>query len=94
MRKRFVIETLHLDIEGGVSERRTAPPTGVSSVESMLPSTSPIAQTHVHSTPAVEIIAQTRSIVNDSDETPPHVPMNKPKKTVAFKSDRPELYDF
>ena len=94
MRKRFVIETLHLDIEGGVSERRTIPPTGVSSVDSMLPSTSTIAQTNVHSTPSVEIITQTRSIVNDPDETPPHVPVNKPKKTVAFKSDRPELYDF
>lgn len=94
MRKRFVIETLHLDIEGGVSERRTIPPTSVSSVDSILPPTPTIAQTHVHSTPSVEIITQTQSIVTSSDEKPPHAPMNKPKKSVAFKSDRPELYDF
>jgi hypothetical protein len=49
MRKRFVIETLHLDIEGGVSERRTAPPTGAcSSVDALcfllhLPSRKPMS---------------------------------------------------
>lgn len=31
-RKRLVIETLHLDVEGGVSERRTKPVSGVSDV--------------------------------------------------------------
>ena len=94
MRKRFVIETLHLDIEGGVSERRTIPPTDVSSMGSMVSSASTVPQAHVYSTPAVEIITQTQSIVTEPDEAPPPVPMKKPKKSVAFKSDRPELYDF
>ena len=94
MRKRFVIETLHLDIEGGVSERRTAPPTGVSSVDTMVPSTSTVSQAHAHSTPAVEITTQNQSILTDLDEAPPPVTIQKPKKSVAFKSDRPELYDF
>jgi len=94
MRKRFVIETLHLDIEGGVSERRTVPPTGVSSVDTMVPSTSTVSQALVHSTPAVEITTQNQSILTDLDEAPPPVTIQKPKKSVAFKSDRPELYDF
>jgi elongator complex protein 4 len=94
MRKRFVIETLHLDIEGGVSERRTAPPTGFSTVDATVLSTSTVSHTHVHSTPSVEITAQTQSSVTVLDEAPPPAPKKKPKKSVAFKSDRPELYDF
>ena len=34
MRKRFVIETLHLDLEGGVGERRTTPATNTLALES------------------------------------------------------------
>jgi elongator complex protein 4 len=94
LRKRFVIETLHLDIEGGVSERRTAPPTGIPSVNTMVPSTSNISHTHVHSTATVEIVTKTQSSVTVSDDASPPVPKKKPKKSVAFRSDQPELYDF
>jgi len=92
MRKRFVIETLHLDIEGGVSERRTAPPAGLASVDATVPSTSTSSQTHFH--PSVEIAAQTPSSVTVLDEASSPAPKKKPKKSVAFRSDRPELYDF
>lgn len=94
MRKRFVIETLHLDIEGGVSERRTAPPTGLASVDATAPSTLTTPQTHFHSTASVEIVAQTQSSATILDEAPPPVPRKRPKKSVAFRSDQPELYDF
>lgn len=91
MRRRFVIETLHLDIEGGVSERRTAPPTGLASMDATIPST---LTTNCHSTASVEIVAQARSGATVLDEPPPPSPKKKPKKSVAFRSDRPELYDF
>jgi len=94
MRKRFVIETLHLDIEGGVSERRTTAPTGVSGVDVTAPSISTVSQTHVHSTPSVEIITQTQSGITILDEPPLPAPKKKTRKTVAFRSDRPELYDY
>jgi elongator complex protein 4 len=94
MRKRFVIETLHLDIEGGVIERRTAPPTGLASVGATVPSTSTISDTHFHTTASVEAVAQTQSNVTVLDDKLPPAPKGKPKKSVAFRSDWPELYDF
>ena len=82
-RKRFVIETLHLDVEGGVSERRTTAPVA----SDVNPSKPPVQK----SMPAVEI-----SVGEGIDASPPTatVVKKKPKKSVAFRSDRPDLYDF
>ncbi|KAF8529062.1 Elongator complex protein 4 [Hysterangium stoloniferum] len=81
-RKRFIIETLHLDVEGGVNERRT---TAATTSEIIPPR--PVEP----STPSVRHVA-----VNDCIEvvTPEIVKKKKPKKSVAFQHDRPDLYDF
>lgn len=98
MRKRLVFETLHLDLEGGVGERRTTPSNTATVLDS-------VAHEHEHSvTPvrggsaAVEVklegiqIATAPQSVEDSSNIP--VKKVKPKKKVAFHSDRPDLYDF
>ena len=99
MRKRLVFETLHLDLEGGVGERRTTPST-----------TTTILDDHVHiqsqsTVPAqpggeaalevrlekTEVKEKDRPIEESSHPIPKKT---KPKKRVAFHSDRPDLYDF
>ncbi|KIJ56722.1 hypothetical protein M422DRAFT_22880 [Sphaerobolus stellatus SS14] len=83
-RKRFIIETLHLDVEGGVSERRTTAPVVP---DGSLPKPVP----RQASSPVIEI-----SVVEDNQSTVPTPTevKKKPKKSVAFQSDRPDLYDF
>ncbi|TFK57380.1 hypothetical protein OE88DRAFT_1671322 [Heliocybe sulcata] len=44
MRKRLIFETLHLDVEGGVGERRTTPSTTFSAVEAGRPDDGPAEQ--------------------------------------------------
>jgi elongator complex protein 4 len=78
-RKRFIIETLHLDVEGGVGERRTtAPPGGLET-----PKPNAGSAGHGSSTQA------TAPAHPAAEEKP-----GKQKKRVAFQADRPELYDF
>jgi len=84
-RKRFIIETLHLDVEGGVNERRTIPVT----------TSEIIPPTPRHTVPSIS-----RSVrhvaVNDGTEiaTPEIVKKKKPKRHVAFQLNRPDLHDF
>ncbi|KAG6887794.1 hypothetical protein C0995_012698 [Termitomyces sp. Mi166 len=106
-RKRLIFETLHLDIEGGVGERRTTP-SAASTVElssethdHLHESTSPTSQTS--GVAAVQVVLENPEppkIVHDAtdgddkgteglEEKP-----KKPKKRVAFRADRPDLYDF
>jgi len=97
-RKRFVIETLHLDAEGGVGERRTsAPPTAVASVSS-----APHTQ-HLRAGPgpgaasAIVVLEETSlpaEVQVAAQQEPPKPKNPMKKKRVAFHSDRPELYDF
>jgi elongator complex protein 4 len=104
MRKRLVFETLHLDVEGGVGERRTTP----ANIAIALDET---AHQHSHSDSAatatievrVEEVTQKVKAVSMAekvtDEATPVIlesAMKKPKprKKVAFMSDRPDLYDF
>lgn len=136
-RKRLIFETMHLDVEGGVGERRTTagsshtgtgvPDNGhahmhlqgpssstpvfkaaLASVEvkveqELLPK-SPITTTTttIAKAPLEEsydsggtgegVSAAVAGIVEDSQAPKPRT--KKPKKTVAFRSDRPDLYDF
>jgi elongator complex protein 4 len=77
-RKRFIVETLHLDVEGGVNERRTTAPVTPGSTEA-----------HI-ALPTVQGLAEKeKDAIHDHSKT-----RKKPKKTVAFLSDRPDLYDF
>lgn len=103
-RKRLIFETLHLDIEGGVGERRTRPATNA------LDETSGAhgAGHKEHSAgktafAAVEVAFEDLEIEKsilarvDGGDKATEVPLIKPKKqkkSVAFRADRPDLYDF
>ncbi|EIW64418.1 PAXNEB-domain-containing protein [Trametes versicolor FP-101664 SS1] len=108
MRKRLIFETLHLDVEGGVGERRTTPSANAIAMDSGL------AHDHTHeesaaftkgstSIAAVQVqLEQTQIAVAppQHDIAPPTEPPTssfkkvKVKKKVAFHSERPDLYDF
>jgi elongator complex protein 4 len=107
-RKRLIFETLHLDLEGGVGERRTKPPADAPGLDAGLmmhdPATS--QETHAFKTAsaAVQVQLEGTEMGNpgvatiDSEVKDPAVMVDakpkKPKKKVVFRSDRPELYDF
>ncbi|KZT75188.1 hypothetical protein DAEQUDRAFT_761132 [Daedalea quercina L-15889] len=107
MRKRMVFETLHLDLEGGVGERRTTPSTNANALgEAAIPGQNPVPQSGLASSGAgaavaVELESSTRhgpelSPVDkaEADVTPAATKKVKAKKKVGFVSDRPDLYDF
>lgn len=79
MRKRVVFETLHLDVEGGVGERRTTAPRAAPRAEAG-DATARVSVEHV------------QSIDLDLEGPPRH--KASAKKKVAFHSDRPDVYDF
>ncbi|KAG9019311.1 hypothetical protein FRB90_004024 [Tulasnella sp. 427] len=94
-RKRFIIETLHFDVEGGVSERRTAPPISASlhdheHGDALVSSTVPITKAEMAKI-TLEAPPPAR------DEVIPPATTTKPKKArkvVAFQSGGRDLYDF
>ncbi|KAH7915349.1 PAXNEB-domain-containing protein [Hygrophoropsis aurantiaca] len=102
MRKRLVLETLHLDLEGGVTERRTTPSTntiasdagaapGLTNAEEEQKNT--FARVEVELEPIKELkIGEELPKSPDSKTVPSKI--KKTKKKVAFHSDRPDLYDF
>ncbi|GBE77878.1 Elongator complex protein 4 [Sparassis latifolia] len=106
MRKRFLIETLHLDLEGGVGERRTTPATNAMALETAsLPSHS--HRSHISANvnaagggAAVEVQLEdvqhstAVSLVGSTEIEHVVASVKKAKKKVAFTSDRPDLYDF
>jgi len=108
MRKRLIFETLHLDLEGGVGERRTTPSANAMVLEdattpSHTHTTSPMKGGAVSTAGAavqVELEAPQASttVVSVSDDIETKVTTGlkktKAKKKVAFMSDRPDLYDF
>jgi elongator complex protein 4 len=96
-RKRLVFETLHLDLEGGVGERRTKPSTNAIALEeaggtahTALSVADPAALKADR--PTVEVALEGVTEEGRLREMPSKA--KKPKKQVAFRSDRPELYDF
>jgi hypothetical protein len=91
-----VIETLHLDIDGGVTVRRTNPPP-------MDPQTT--QPSHRPSLPMVQlqldadIVRSTaREAVLDGDSSTDQQSVTRKKgssgKSVMFHADKPELYEF
>ncbi|EIN13539.1 hypothetical protein PUNSTDRAFT_57059 [Punctularia strigosozonata HHB-11173 SS5] len=104
MRKRMVIETLHLDAEGGVGERRTAPASA--SVAAAMEE----AVAHGHTSAAEPVVPRKSQPDVEVEVEHGHVPTGiapgdgevvkaikpkpKTKKKVAFHSERPDLYDF
>ncbi|KAG6900153.1 hypothetical protein C0993_002082 [Termitomyces sp. T159_Od127] len=103
-RKRLIFETLHLDIEGGVGERRTTP-SAVATTE-----TSSKAHDHPHETTsktsgfaAVQVALENSELPKTTDDATEQgdkgterqkEKSRKTKKRVAFRADRPDLYDF
>lgn len=110
MRKRLIFETLHLDLEGGVTERRTTPSSNAMALDaSMVHETMPVTvlstEGRKDSRATVEIeFERSKDVVSDAhtramaDVTAADslVPAKskKTKKKVAFHSERPDLYDF
>lgn len=92
MRKRLVVETLHLDVEGGVGERRTTPAASAV-VDPIVP--------HV----AHEEVKRETQLARIMIDTPPERPsetapkadepvQKKARKKVAFRTAESDLYDF
>jgi elongator complex protein 4 len=78
MRKRLVFETLHLDVEGGVGERRTTP--------ALAPERTREIETRGDA--VVKVVMEDRAPERGNDGK------IKGKKRVGFKTDRPDIYDF
>ena len=107
MRKRLIFETLHLDVEGGVSERRTTPaattilsePAGGHELHdhthaagsSVAAVQVQLEQTQLESKPPPRRSPEQVASVEKTDSGTKKV---KVKKKVAFTSERPDLYDF
>ncbi|KDQ30607.1 hypothetical protein PLEOSDRAFT_1035671 [Pleurotus ostreatus PC15] len=102
-RKRLIFETLHLDVEGGIGERRTTPSTpmdiGTHVREHSPNQTAPIPSASIA---AVSVTLEASPVPAVPGATSPEVDVpsvtiekpKKPKKRVAFHSDKPDLYDF
>ncbi|KXN89848.1 Elongator complex protein 4 [Leucoagaricus sp. SymC.cos] len=105
-RKRLVCETLHLDLEGGVSERRTTPAVASDIIQSTvgignaggnersLHETNTVKAAHLAK---VDVCLETHKAPPPTESAPDNSSEAKPKKkkkSVAFHSDRPDLYDF
>ncbi|KAJ3737021.1 PAXNEB-domain-containing protein [Lentinula guzmanii] len=108
-RKRLIFETMHLDVEGGVAERRTVPASsdGVLDNYNSHVSSIPVPKTELASveveldpgsaakavpTPSPSHDDTGATVVEEAQAPKPR--LKKAKKTVAFWSDRPDLYDF
>jgi elongator complex protein 4 len=89
-----------LDLEGGVGDRRTTPSTNAMALDIGMQShdhghdaekqrkASDTAALHIN----VEVEVGTEG--NKAETSSVDTKVKKSKKTVAFQSDRPELYDF
>lgn len=102
-RKRMLFETFHLDVEGGVGERRTAP--SATAIAKQVESGTDRIPTPLVSAGGDEgAIAAMKIIVEDVAFSVPTSAMvrseeqkiapKRPRKKVGFQNERPELYDF
>ena len=92
-KKRLVFETHHLDVEGGVGERRTIVSAGDASREKATTSTSQspsrggaAMEVELEGESDIAAAAAAERILTES--------LTKRKKKVTFGAERPELYDF
>lgn len=99
MRKRLIFETLHLDVEGGVGERRTTRAPSAVALEATGHTEADnqgVSTTERAGSATVEVKLETTTTLAPAGQSeivaiPKKV---KPKKRVGFQSDRPDLYDF
>ncbi|KAJ6574826.1 Elongator complex protein 4 [Mycena capillaripes] len=91
-RKRLVFETVHLDVEGGVGERRTSAPPGAGATVTAPPTSAP--RRLGAATATLEVEVEGAAVAVNVDVEPPPTTGKKSRKRVGFQSDRPEVYDF
>ena len=101
MRKRLIFETLHLDLEGGVGERRTTPSTNAMALDAGMTS-----HDHEHDAEVqrkaesettsahIEVEVDAERGKTEAEASLVSIKVKKTKKKVAFQSDRLDLYDF
>ena len=101
MRRRFVLETMHLDVEGGVGERRTAP---APAAEARHDAGHHHGEVGGRGLAKVEVtvegvvgaekagVIETREA--EAEESGAAEPKKRKKKSVAFRAERPDVYDF
>lgn len=91
-RKRLIFETMHLDLEGGVAERRTTPLSTAINLDAGLVHTHVTENITGLASVAVELEGgmKSRSLDTECGGTR----KLKAKKKVAFRAERPDLYDF
>ncbi|TFK89612.1 PAXNEB-domain-containing protein [Polyporus arcularius HHB13444] len=108
MRKRLIFETLHLDVEGGVSERRTTPSANAIAMEAgdehvhnhdhgsptNQPGSVAAVQVQLEQTQIAPSISQPPANAAPAEKTDSVVKKVKIKKKVGFISVKPDLYDF
>ena len=109
MRKRLVFETLHLDLEGGVGERRTTPSTTAMALDAGMTRDAGVdvpgrGHTLSSALPALEVKLETPvpgggpahhcADSKTAEQGAENAKTKRSKKKVAFQSERPELYDF
>ncbi|KAI0830662.1 PAXNEB-domain-containing protein [Trametes gibbosa] len=108
MRKRLIFETLHLDVEGGISERRTTPSATAGPLDfgdghahhhghepSTAAPSSAIAAVQVQLEQAqITAVSQPTAITPPAEQPRSSFKKAKVKKKVVFTSERPDLYDF
>ncbi|KAJ7225816.1 PAXNEB-domain-containing protein [Mycena pura] len=87
-RKRLMFETLHLNVEGGVAERRTSAPATI-----VQPATAPAPRRASDAVVRIQVEGSTTeaaaaTVVMSAKQG------KKGGKKVGFQSDRPEVYDF
>lgn len=88
-RKRLVVETLHLDVEGGVGERRTRHGAGTESVTK-----DPIITAAMTSNLTVELECENNVAELSIGSSVKKCGVSERKKEVSFQVDQPDLYDF
>lgn len=92
-RRRLAIATLHLGAEGGVGERRSAPPeTTVAREEAAVEAGKKTDKKEKGE--AKVLVGLETSGEGSKEQKEQEVKLKKAKKSVAFRSDRPDLYDF
>jgi elongator complex protein 4 len=98
MRKRLIFETLHLDLEGGVGERRTTPSTNAMALDVGMTSHESEHGVEMQRKAKIDAIVHVEVEVgaeeSKAEVSPVGAKVKKSKKKVAFQSDRPDLYDF
>jgi len=102
-RRRLVFETFHLDVEGGVGERRTTPAATASTLGHALDGhrQEPAPLINDRATASIQVQVEKNvseakrdvqmQLANDNAGTKPQ---KKARRKVGFQTDKPDIYDF